>query len=196
MQGLEVKSSASVGDWTLVVQSVVRHYTVWATPVPMKWCAVYISFLFQFVWCSGWPLTLCQYFRILFLRSFPIRSEHRSDSQQLRNYAYLKFKMIWALCRTSGLFLHFAASKIQWCSSLFCLLCVHTPSFSFNPHMWKSRRCLVQWPQWPILQTIMTSPSIRELLIQVLHHVSTEVWGAPPHWMYICNHVLCHSDHL
>jgi hypothetical protein len=32
MQRLEEKSSASVGDWTPVVQSVVRHYTDWATP--------------------------------------------------------------------------------------------------------------------------------------------------------------------
>jgi hypothetical protein len=34
MQRLEEKSSASVGDRTPVVQSVVRHYTDWATPAP------------------------------------------------------------------------------------------------------------------------------------------------------------------
>jgi hypothetical protein len=33
-QRLEEKSSASVGDRTPVVQSVVRHYTDWATPAP------------------------------------------------------------------------------------------------------------------------------------------------------------------
>jgi hypothetical protein len=33
-QRLEDKSSAFVGDRTLVVQSVVRQYTDWATPVP------------------------------------------------------------------------------------------------------------------------------------------------------------------
>jgi hypothetical protein len=33
-QRLEEKSSASVGEWTPVVQSVVRHYTDWATPAP------------------------------------------------------------------------------------------------------------------------------------------------------------------
>jgi hypothetical protein len=33
MQTLEEKSSASVGNWTLVVQSVVRHCTDWATQV-------------------------------------------------------------------------------------------------------------------------------------------------------------------
>jgi hypothetical protein len=33
-QRLEEKSSASVGDRTSVVQSVVRHYTDWATPAP------------------------------------------------------------------------------------------------------------------------------------------------------------------
>jgi hypothetical protein len=32
---LEEKSSASVGDRTPVVQSVVRHYTDWATPAPV-----------------------------------------------------------------------------------------------------------------------------------------------------------------
>jgi hypothetical protein len=33
-QRLEEKSSASVGDRTPVVQSVVSHYTDWATPAP------------------------------------------------------------------------------------------------------------------------------------------------------------------
>jgi hypothetical protein len=36
MQRLEEKSSASVGDQTPVVQSVVRHYTDWATPAPFS----------------------------------------------------------------------------------------------------------------------------------------------------------------
>jgi hypothetical protein len=31
-QKLEEKSFASIGDWTLVVQSVVKYYTDWATP--------------------------------------------------------------------------------------------------------------------------------------------------------------------
>jgi hypothetical protein len=35
-QGLEEKSSASVGDRTLVVQSVVSHNTDWVTPDPSK----------------------------------------------------------------------------------------------------------------------------------------------------------------
>jgi hypothetical protein len=34
-QRLEEKSSASVGNWTPVVQSLVRHYTDWATPAPI-----------------------------------------------------------------------------------------------------------------------------------------------------------------
>jgi hypothetical protein len=33
-QGLEEKSSASVGDRTPVIQSVVRHHTDWATAAP------------------------------------------------------------------------------------------------------------------------------------------------------------------
>jgi hypothetical protein len=33
-QRLEEKSSVPVRDRTLVVQSVVRHYTDWATPAP------------------------------------------------------------------------------------------------------------------------------------------------------------------
>jgi hypothetical protein len=33
-QRLEEESSASVGDLTPVVQSVVSHYTDWATPAP------------------------------------------------------------------------------------------------------------------------------------------------------------------
>jgi hypothetical protein len=36
-QRLEEKSSASVGDRTPVVQSVVRYYTDWATPTPNRW---------------------------------------------------------------------------------------------------------------------------------------------------------------
>jgi hypothetical protein len=35
-QRLEEKFSASVGDRTPVVQSVVRHYTDWATPADIK----------------------------------------------------------------------------------------------------------------------------------------------------------------
>jgi hypothetical protein len=34
-QGLEEKSSASVGDRTPIVQPVVRHYTDWATAAPI-----------------------------------------------------------------------------------------------------------------------------------------------------------------
>jgi hypothetical protein len=40
----------------------------------------------------------------------------------------------------------------------------------------------VRWQQWPILWTTTTNPSVRELLVQVLRHVSTEVWGAPSRW--------------
>jgi hypothetical protein len=36
--GLEEKSSASVGDRTSVVQSVVGHYIDWATPAPERIC--------------------------------------------------------------------------------------------------------------------------------------------------------------
>jgi hypothetical protein len=36
-QRLEEKSSATVWDRTPVVQSVVRHYTDWATPAPAPW---------------------------------------------------------------------------------------------------------------------------------------------------------------
>jgi hypothetical protein len=35
-QRLKEKSSASVGDRTPVVQSVVRHYTDWAIPAPFN----------------------------------------------------------------------------------------------------------------------------------------------------------------
>jgi hypothetical protein len=47
---------------------------------------------------------------------------------------------------------------------------------------------------WSILQADMTYPSVNDLLILVLHHVPSEMWGAPSHWKYICNHVLCHSE--
>jgi hypothetical protein len=40
MQRLEEKSSASVADQTSVVQSVVRHYTDWATPAPNVTCLI------------------------------------------------------------------------------------------------------------------------------------------------------------
>jgi hypothetical protein len=41
---LEEKSSAFVGDRTPVVQSVVRHYTDWATPAPKKTTLIYFIF--------------------------------------------------------------------------------------------------------------------------------------------------------
>jgi hypothetical protein len=38
-QRLEEKSSASVGDWTPVIQSIVRHYTDWATSAHLFMCS-------------------------------------------------------------------------------------------------------------------------------------------------------------
>jgi hypothetical protein len=70
---------------------------------------------------------------------------------------------------------------------LFCLLCVHTPCFSCNP---------TQSPQWPTLCTTTTNPLIRILLIQVLHYVSAEIWGALYTEKYICNLVLWHLNHI
>jgi hypothetical protein len=37
-QRLEEKSFASTGDWTPIVQSLVRRYTDWATPAPVVTC--------------------------------------------------------------------------------------------------------------------------------------------------------------
>jgi hypothetical protein len=47
------------------------------------------------------PVTLCQYFRILFLGLFPARNinEHDSDSQRFRCYGQ-KLKMIWTTQNT------------------------------------------------------------------------------------------------
>jgi hypothetical protein len=42
----------------------------------------------------------------------------------------------------------------------------------------------VQWLQWPIMWTTMANTAVKELLIQVFCHVSTEMCGAPSHWNY------------
>jgi hypothetical protein len=34
VERLEEKSCASAGDWTVAIQSIVRHFTDWATPAP------------------------------------------------------------------------------------------------------------------------------------------------------------------
>jgi hypothetical protein len=43
-QGLEEKSSASVGDRTPFVQFVVRYYTDWATPAPLSFTPLVINY--------------------------------------------------------------------------------------------------------------------------------------------------------
>jgi hypothetical protein len=42
---------------------------------------------------------------------------HGSDSQLLRNYGYLKFKMIWTLRTSSETCMRLSASDIQWSNS-------------------------------------------------------------------------------
>jgi hypothetical protein len=74
---------------------------------------------------------------------------------------------------------------------LLCVLCVHTPCFSCN-----NIHSEVRWPQWPILLIATTNPSVREVLIQVLRHVSTVMLDAPSSCEYVCTRVLCRSDHL
>jgi hypothetical protein len=65
---------------------------------------------FLFVQSVQW---FCQYF-LIHSRS-EMSNEHRSDSRQLRSYEYLKFKVTWALRKTTGPFMRLAASKIRWC---------------------------------------------------------------------------------
>jgi hypothetical protein len=60
----------------------------------------------------------------------PSEISHGSDSQQLRSYGYLKFKMIWTLHRTSGSFMRLAASKIRWNSSSPLLILLSYTMFS------------------------------------------------------------------
>jgi hypothetical protein len=49
-QRLEEKSFTSARDLTLVIQSVVTHYTDWATPAPAGMCTVWIKIDFFFSW--------------------------------------------------------------------------------------------------------------------------------------------------
>jgi hypothetical protein len=101
------------------------------------------------------PVASSQYFRIFCWSHSQSETlyEHGSDSQMLQRCGYLKF-------------MHLAASKLRSCySSLFCLLSVHAPCFS-----WKSRgvRTGDRSGQFcPVLLTTTTNPSVRELLIQV-----------------------------
>jgi hypothetical protein len=37
--------------------------------------------------------------------------------------------------------------------------------------------------------------SIGQETAQVLRHVSTEMWGSPSHWKYICNRVVSLKTH-
>jgi hypothetical protein len=50
-QRLEEKSFASAGEQTLVVQSVVRHYTDWATPAPQYYFKQKNYFVYIFLQC-------------------------------------------------------------------------------------------------------------------------------------------------
>jgi hypothetical protein len=47
-QRLEEKSSDTAGDRTPVVQSVVRHYTVWATPTPVPFNII-LNYVYLFM---------------------------------------------------------------------------------------------------------------------------------------------------
>jgi hypothetical protein len=117
--------------------------------------------------------------------------ENDSDSYRLRSYGYLKFKMVWSLRRTSGSFMRLAVPKIRRCnSSLLFTLLSHT-MFYMQP--WRTE---VRWPRWPILRTTTTNPSGRDLLIQELRHVSTDMLDAPSRWKCICNHISCRSNNL
>lgn len=103
-----------------------------------------------------------------------------SNSQRSWSYQYLKFK-IHSSCSIKN--------------SVMLLL-----SFAYFPFIYhESHRNLgseVQWPHWPVLGTTRANPSVKELLITVLHHVLTEMSGAPTYWKYICKYVLCHSRYM
>jgi hypothetical protein len=87
---------------------------------------------------------------------------------------YLKVKIIYTLCRTSGSFMCLSAFKIQWCTlvPLVCLLCICTPCFyvSLCLEMGGSE---VQWLHWP---------------------VCTVLW--PVHWSGICSFLYCVTSQL
>jgi hypothetical protein len=72
------------------------------------------------------------------------------------------------------------------------LLCVHTPYFSCNPIHGNLRgvRSGDRSGQF------CGPPRPIHLLVQVLRHVSTEMWDAPSSWKYICNRVFCRSNYL
>jgi hypothetical protein len=127
---------------------------------------------------------LCQYFGILFWRSFPVRNVMRTQFRLLAVTVRRIFEIQddGFLCRTSGSFMRLAASKIRWCTYSLLFTWVHTGSYSCSPNIGISREREVRWLQWPILRTTTTNTSVRDLLTQVLRHVSTETWGALSHW--------------
>jgi hypothetical protein len=125
---------------------------------------------------AGCLVILWQYFRILFLRSFPVRNV-MNICPILNSYGtmdILNSRWFEPYVEHQG---HscLAALKIRWCrSSLLFMLHSFTTVF-MKPHTWKSRGVRVWWLQWPILWTIPTSPLVRDLLIHVLHHMLTEM---------------------
>jgi hypothetical protein len=78
-QGLEEKSSAPVGDRTPIVQSVVRHYTDWATAAPVQ---IKLHKIFSVLCKNKTPLNQCY------------KSEHKILTM---TFIYLSF-YLWLLC--------------------------------------------------------------------------------------------------
>lgn len=77
----------------------------------------------------------------------------------------------------------------KMCTSLSFTLRSHAMYFFLGTETWIPGWSEVRWSQWPNMLTTTTNPSVKELLIQVKFHVSTEICHAPSRQKYICDRV-------
>lgn len=126
-------------------------------------------------------MTLCQYFRNLFLRLFPGRNVV---------WAWIRFSKVpeqWMfeipIILTWGRTWVFQQRKLSEASPRFCFLCIHTLCFSYNP----KHRNLAEGGRWlcsPVLRITTPNPPRRELLVQELSHAYWNVWEKGLCWQW------------
>lgn len=100
-------------------------------------------------------------------------------SKRSQTHHWVKWNSRWyePLRRISESFMrhsYIETSTKQFLSSVFC---IHTTCLSHNP----ARGNLAEWSPLTMLATI-ANPTVRELPVQVLHHVCADMWGWVLHY--------------
>lgn len=113
---------------------------------------VMLDVLKLFMAYPGCLVALCWYFRILFLRSFPVGC-HMNIGPILKLWGcgYLKLKVIWALHITSESFMHLEHYKYRCTCSVMghpIFQFIHDGLPNWSLPSWIGHGGLQNWPMW------------------------------------------------